>query len=213
MPDDFATKLRTAFADHSPNRPVVEDARPAAVLIPFYADPDPSVIFTVRTDTLPSHKGQIAFPGGSIDATDESPQHAALRETHEEIGLDPGLVTVVGELDTTPTFVSGYLVTPVVGWLERKPELRPNPAEVAEVLEIPLADLTDDIRREPGFFHGEQTYPTEAWVWKDYVIWGVTARLLRLLLERLSQAGLVEPPGATMSWSGPPPPRMRDDQT
>jgi 8-oxo-dGTP pyrophosphatase MutT (NUDIX family) len=213
MQEDFATKLRSAFADHSPNRPVVEDARPAAVLIPFFADPEPSVIFTVRTDTLSSHKGQISFPGGSIDPGDDSPKHAALRETQEEIGLDPDLVTVVGELDTTPTYVSGYLVTPVVGWLETKPMLTPNPAEVAEVLEIPLSDLTDEIRREPGFTHDGMTYPTEAWVWRDYVIWGVTARLLRLLLDRLGEAGLIDPPGATVSWTGPPPPRMPDGAT
>jgi 8-oxo-dGTP pyrophosphatase MutT (NUDIX family) len=204
MQEDFATRLRAAFAGHTPNRPVVTDARPAAVLIPFFADPEPSVIFTVRTDTLSSHKGQISFPGGSIDPDDPSPEHAALRETHEEIGLDPKLVTVVGELDTTPTYVSGYLVTPVVGFLDKRPELTPNPAEVAEVLEIPLADLTDLIRREPGFTHADTTYPTEAWVWRDYVIWGVTARLLRLLLERLGQAGLIEAPGETSSWGWPP---------
>ena len=96
------------------------------------------------------------------------------------------------------------MIWPFVGWLAQKPVLRPNPAEVAAVLEVPIAALSDDIRREPGFSHNGFTYPTEAWVWEDRVIWGVTARLLRLLLQRLGEAGLATPPGPTKSWDFPP---------
>jgi 8-oxo-dGTP pyrophosphatase MutT (NUDIX family) len=204
MAQGFLERLEQIMSAHEPQHVSIPGARAAAVLVPLLEDPEPSLIFTVRTDTLPSHKGQISFPGGSIDPTDPSPEAAALRETQEEIGLDPSAVRVIGELDTTPTFVSGYVITPIVGWLAHRPELQPNPAEVADVLEVPLADLTDEIRREPGFSHSGQSYPTEAWIWNGHVIWGVTARLLRLLLTRLAEAGLVQPPGATDGWTAWP---------
>lgn len=207
MSIELERRLRVAFADHPPRTVHLPDAREAAVLVPIYPDPDPTVIFTVRTETLPHHKGQISFPGGSIDESDASPEAAALREAHEEIGLDPDGVSVVGRLDDTPTFVTGYVVSPIVGFLQQRPELSPNPAEVAEILEVPLDALVDDIRREPGFTERGRTFPTEAWVWNGHIIWGVTARLLRILLERLAAVGLTKPPGATTSWDGPPPGR------
>ncbi len=203
---ELEAKLREAFAHHTPEKMSLPGARAAAVLVPFYPAPEPTLIFTVRSEHLSSHKGQISFPGGSIDRTDASPAEAALREAQEEIGLDPEAVTVVGRLDDTPTFVSGYVVSPVVGVLAQRPRLRPNPAEVARILEIPLEDLVDDIRREPGFSELGRTYPTEAWVWEGHVIWGVTARLLRGLLGVLSAAGMTKPPGETTSWSTWPPP-------
>lgn len=194
MRGDLHPALAGALGAHPPRRIDSPGARAAAVLVPVVGASDPALILTQRTEHLPSHKGQIAFPGGSIDR-DETPVQAALREAHEEIGLDPGEVEIVGELDTFPTFVSGFVITPVVGYVARLPELRPNPAEVAAVLTVPLADLTDEIRREPGFVHAGRSYPTEAWVWRGHVIWGVTARILRLLLMRLAAAGLVSHPG------------------
>ena len=204
MTTDFAGNLERALGLRPPRRIEGHDEREAAVLIPLYDHENPTLIFTVRTDTLPSHKGQISFPGGSIDASDPSPEVAALRETEEEIGLLRSDVRVVGELDTTPTYVSGYVIWPFVGWLAKRPQLRPNPAEVAAVLEVPIAALIEDIRREPGFSHNGFTYPTEAWLWESHVIWGVTARLLRLLLQRLGEAGMAVPPGPTRSWDFPP---------
>ena len=180
------------------------------MLIPIVAGPRPTAIFTVRTDTVRSHKGQISFPGGSRDDGDPSLVHTALRETEEEIGLDPSKVEVIGELDTFPTFVSGYVVTPFVGFLAEPPVLHPNPAEVASILEVPLEQMNNDIRRDPGFSHGERTYPTEAWIWEGHVIWGVTARIVREFLSILGEAGLVEPPAGDMSfWEFPPPASAR----
>ena len=207
--DDFGHRLETLLASREPQRVDMPDARDAAVLIPIVAKPEPTLIFTVRTDTLPSHKGQIAFPGGSVDDTDASAETAAVREAQEEIGLDPEGVRILGELDTTPTFVSGYVISPFVGWLEDEPELQPNPAEVAEVLHVPLTELVEDIRKEPGFEHGSRSYPTEAWVWRGHVIWGVTARIIRHFLVLLGEGGLAETPGPTDSWTAWPLTGMR----
>ena len=201
MHHDLEHKLREALAARRLPQVEAPEARPAAVLVPVYPAPEPTLIFTVRAAGLPTHRGQISFPGGKIDDDDPDPHHAALREAEEEIGLDPSLVTIVGEFDTTPTFVSGYVVTPVVGVLAERPSLTPNPAEVAEILEVPLHELVEDIRREPGFEHAGRTYPTEAWIWGDHVIWGVTARLLRVFLEILADADLIERPGETTSWT------------
>lgn len=197
---DFERRLHSVLKAHPAQHVSVEGATHAAVLIPIVAVPEPTLIFTVRTETLPSHKGQISFPGGSIDPGDASPEAGALRETEEEIGLPPSKVRVIGELDSFPTFVSGYVVSPFVGWLDEEPELAPNPGEVAEILMVPVAELIEDIREEAGFEHDGRTYPTEAWVWNGRVIWGVTARIIRQFLERLAEAGLTEHPGETISW-------------
>ena len=197
---DFERRLHSVLKANPPRRVTLDGAKHAAVLIPIVAVPEPTLIFTVRTETLPSHKGQISFPGGSIDPEDRSAEAGALRETEEEIGLEPAKVRVLGELDSFPTFVSGYVVSPFIGWLDESPQLRPNPGEVAEILMVPVAALVEDIRREAGFEHAGRTYPTEAWVWNDRVIWGVTARIIRQFLERLAEAGLTEAPAATTSW-------------
>ena len=197
MTDSFKETLKADLQAHPGRHFSDEDARDAAVLIPIIGGDEPALIFTVRTDTLPSHKGQISFPGGSIDPGDESVEAAALRESFEEIGLNSHSVEVLGRLDSMHTFVSGYVVAPVIGWIEEPPELKPNEAEVAQILQIPLADLVEEIRSEPGVTHGGRTFPTEAWIWRDQVIWGVTARIVRTFLERLGEVGLGEAPGET----------------
>lgn len=206
---DFHERLSAALDSHEPQRVSQAGARDAAVLIPIAAEPEPTLLFTVRTETLSSHKGQISFPGGSIDDADDDAVAAALRETEEEIGLAPDAVEVLGELDGFPTYVSGFVVTPVVGWLASPPQLRPNPAEVTEVLAVPIAALTDEIRSEPGFSHAGRTFPTEAWIWEERVIWGVTARILRSFLDLLAEAKLTTAPGPTTSWTGWPVPEGR----
>ncbi len=201
---DFLTRLTAALEAHEPSRVRQVGAREAAVLIPIVALPTPTMIFTKRTDSVGSHKGQISFPGGSQDDGDGSMRITALRETEEEIGLDPSHVKILGELDTFPTFVSGYVVTPYVGWLDKEPSLVPNPAEVAELLHVPISDLTNEIRADAGFVHADRTYPTEAWVWNDNVIWGVTARILRQFLDILGEAGLADTPDGNFDWAIPP---------
>jgi 8-oxo-dGTP pyrophosphatase MutT (NUDIX family) len=194
-----ADAILRSLSAHPPRRVRIDDARDAAVLIPIVAEPQPTLLFTVRTDTLSSHRGQVSFPGGSIDEG-ETGQEAAVREADEELGLDPSEVQVLGELDSVPTFVSGYVIHPFVAWLRKVPELRPNPAEVAEVLAVPVAELSEEVRALPGFSHRGRTYPTEAWIWDDHVIWGATARVLRVLLYRLAEAGLAQHPGESPGW-------------
>jgi 8-oxo-dGTP pyrophosphatase MutT (NUDIX family) len=192
---DFESRLGATLQERDPDVPHVDGARDAAVLIPIIGSPEPNLLFTVRTDSVSSHKGQISFPGGSLDVADASVESAALREAHEELGIDPGQVRLLGRLDSVPTFVSGYVIHPIVGWLDELPPLQPNPAEVASVMEVPLGELTEAIRKEPGSIHRGRTYPTESWIWNDLVIWGATARIIRLLLERLASADLAAGPG------------------
>jgi 8-oxo-dGTP pyrophosphatase MutT (NUDIX family) len=200
MPADFHGRLAAALNAQPPRNAAPGTGRAAAVLLPIVVRPEPSLIFTVRTDSLSSHRGQISFPGGAIDPSDGSPEGAALRETQEELGLPPSDVRVLGRLDAVETYVSGYVVTPVVGWLEQPPELTPNPAEVAHVFSVPIGELTDEIRVDPGFLFRGRSYPTEAWIWDDYVIWGVTARILRAFLGRLAACGLGRAPAPEPAW-------------
>lgn len=160
--------------------------RDAAVLIPVIDDPDGAkVLLTQRTATLRKHSGQIAFPGGSIDAEDGSAEVAALREAEEEIGLPRHLVETVGRL---PDYfaATGFRITPVLSVVRRGFEIRPNPEEVAEVFEVPLSFLMDpdNHQRDSGVWQGTERHfyrmPYEGWM-----IWGITAGILRTLYERL----------------------------
>jgi hypothetical protein len=112
-------------------------------------------------------------------------------------------------MDPMPTYVSGYVVTPVVGWLEETPELVPNEAEVAAVIQVPIGKLSEEIRVDPGFTHEGKVFPTEAWIWQGNVIWGFTARVLREFIGHLAAAGLADPiPGDDPWLSLPIPPRQ-----
>lgn len=159
----------------------------AAVLVPLLAaGAEPRLLFTRRTDTVETHKGQISFPGGVEDPGDGTPEATALREAEEEVGIVPGDVATLGRLDDfrTPT---GFLVTPVVGLLSREPALRPNRDEVAEVFTVPLAFFLD-----PGNGWTErrtaQGRAYDVWFYRhgDNVIWGVTGGIIRSLVSALS---------------------------
>jgi 8-oxo-dGTP pyrophosphatase MutT (NUDIX family) len=160
----------------------------AAVLVPIIHGPTPGVLLTLRNSTLSSHAGQVAFPGGRLDPG-ESPEEAALREAHEEVGLAANLVELTGRLPEHVTG-TGYLVTPVVGLLA--PGFTPVPAaaEVAAVFELPLAVLLDPAapRREKAHYRGRDR---EFWVWphEQHYIWGATAAILVKLAQLLRGEG------------------------
>src|SRR5262249_6936031 len=108
-------QIEAVVSRHTPQR-YPELGRSAAVLVPILPRPDGvHLLFTKRSERLPTHRGQVSFPGGSVDAADASVQMAALREAQEEVGLDPLHVRVLGQLDDVPTFVTGFVISPIVG--------------------------------------------------------------------------------------------------
>lgn len=167
-------------------------ATPAAVLIPLVNRPHGiSALFTLRSADLADHAGQISFPGGRTEDDDPSPEHTALRESAEEIGLAAHHVTLLGRLANYDT-ATGFRVTPVVGWLEPPFELTPDPTEVAEVFEVPLAFLldTDNYQRHRRQFFGRERH-YYAVPFENRFIWGATAAMLLMLSHTLNPlAGL-----------------------
>jgi len=157
--------------------------RPAAVLIGVLRD---EVVLTKRASHLKHHPGQIAFPGGKVDAGDADATGAALREAQEEIGLDPANVTVLADLPNHET-VTGYVINPVLARIENEFVAIPEPGEVAEVFRVPLSLLLDPAR-----------YRIESRRWRGvrrhyyvvpigpYYIWGATARVLKALADRVA---------------------------
>ena len=158
----------------------------AAVLVPIFvgADGEPHVVFTRRRDDLRRHPGEISFPGGREDADDADRVATALREAHEEIGLPPDAVEVVGALQPTPTIATSYAVYPFVGLIEPGMEWTLSPREVAEVLELSLRDLRAGYGRRRLVRRGVP-FRTDVYVVGDHLIWGATARILGDLLERV----------------------------
>lgn len=165
-------------------------ARPAAVLVPIVMGQRPSVLLTERTVHLSSHAGQVAFPGGKVDEGDADVCAAALREAHEEVGLPPEQVEVIGRL---PEYLTGtaYAVTPVVGLVPSGFTLRPNAHEVAQVFEVPLDFLMNPAnhQRHVLWWEGRE----RQWFSMPYAhggtehyIWGATAGMLRNLYRFLS---------------------------
>lgn len=181
----------TDYGDHIWNpdlRPlfVHDRLRDAAVLVPVVDRGDgATVLLTKRTDNLRSHSGQIAFPGGRIDPTDPSAEHAALRETEEEIGLGAEFIDVVGRL---PDYVSGsgYRIAPVLSIVRPDFLLTINRDEVDDAFEVPLRFLMDpqNHRRDSRVWENHERF-FYTMPYGERYIWGVTAGILRTLYERL----------------------------
>jgi len=185
---DLRPRFHDVRGDHSLNPDLLPNGplRPAAVLVPIilYED-DPHVLFTRRTAHLSSHAGQISFPGGRIDPGDSNAADAALRETWEEVGIDPNDIALVSRLDTYVTR-TGFEISPIVGFLDPPLSLTLNPNEVAEAFEVPLSFLLDpaNLRKDQMEFSGQKRV-FYAFPYKDYYIWGATAGILVNLMEIL----------------------------
>jgi 8-oxo-dGTP pyrophosphatase MutT (NUDIX family) len=160
-------------------------ARPAAVLIPAIARPVITLLFTLRTEHLAAHAGQIAFPGGKSEPQDADALATALRESHEEIGLDPALVEPVGSLDCYLTG-TGFCITPVIGLVPPDVPLTLDRNEVAETFEVPLPFLMDldNYQRHTRTIGGIERH-FYAIPFGGRFIWGATAGILRHMCQRL----------------------------
>jgi 8-oxo-dGTP pyrophosphatase MutT (NUDIX family) len=165
------------------DRPAV----PAAVLVPVVMGTEPSILLTKRTSHLNKHAGQISFPGGRIDPGDSGPEAAALREAHEEIGLDSDLVQVLGRM-TDHVTGTGYRITPVLGVLPPELSYRLSVHEVEAIFELPMRVVMDPDapRRQRQHVRGVWR---EYWVWPhpEHFIWGATAAILVQLAKRLRE--------------------------
>src|SRR6218665_684111 len=167
--------LERKFIERAPAR--------ASVLLAIVLREQPMVLLTERTAHLSTHSGQVAFPGGRADPQDASATDTALREAQEEVGLEPGFVEVLGTLSTYLTG-SAFIITPVVGLVQPGCVLRPNPCEVAQLFEVPLAFLLDPANHRRHVFDRDGV--RREWFSmpyqdgdKNHYIWGATAGMLR----------------------------------
>ncbi len=163
----------------------------AGVLIPLVMPTNRlEMLFTRRTDTVLTHKGQISFPGGQREESDVETVETALRESYEEIGLEPSRVTVLGELDDVFTAVSSFVITPVVGLVEGGiDDLRPAPDEVKSLLVVPVDRLLDpSVHAAETRTVGEQQYRIHYYTVGEDVIWGATGRIVYQFLKAWEEA-------------------------
>ena len=166
----------------------IAQLRESAVLAPlFLRGGEPWLLFTRRPTTLRRHAGQISFPGGARDAEDSTPLHTALRETSEELGIPPDRVEVLGVLDEIPTITS-FRVLPFVGVIPEDLPLRPDPEEIAELIEVPVrALLAPSLPRVEMWNLMEKEREVYFYDYGAHVIWGATARILKDLLAVLKE--------------------------
>jgi 8-oxo-dGTP pyrophosphatase MutT (NUDIX family) len=166
---------------------VMPGSRPAAVLVPLFETGDEAhVVLTKRPDTMPTHQGEVSFPGGGMrEGVDDTLLDAALREGEEEIGLPRAAVEVIAELDTLATVGSRFTITPFVGLLDPLPQLVPHPGEVVKILEVPLSELlADGTFREEHWGSPDRTI--SFFELHDETVWGATARILVAFLAHLT---------------------------
>ena len=202
--DKFCDQLQIKLANHMPIIQNETDYLVSAVMVPLIRQTDGlSLLFEVRSAQLHWQPGEICFPGGRIEANDACPAAAALREVGEELGLARSDLRLLGPLDYVVSPI-GVIMYPFVGYIAGAGDIKPNRAEVAEVFTVPLeyllnhqplsADMEVATRPLPGFpfqelphysplWRRRATYPVLFYHYKDYVIWGITARVLYNFLE------------------------------
>ncbi len=177
--DQFYTRLQCLPERATQQFPLdifPEKYRTAAVLLAFWPELDGSVsmVLTRRSDNLRHHQGQVSFPGGSMHAGDDSIACTALREAEEELAIPPQQVQIMGRLDDAWSHF-GFHVVPVVGWLERRPLLRPDPDEVAEVI---IADVATLMHPDASCMYQLADRQSQAFRWDGGYVWGLTAEIL-----------------------------------
>jgi 8-oxo-dGTP pyrophosphatase MutT (NUDIX family) len=183
--ESWILQVRERLASPAPRRLGPREARQASVLVPLFVDAGELwTLLTRRAETLPHHKGQIAFPGGGRELG-EDPWAAALRETHEEIGIEPRAVLRLGELDEAET-PSGFRIIPCVGAVPHPLETRPNPEEIDEVFAVPLSAFANPrLVEERRVLLDGSARVLRIYHVGSRQVWGLTARILQNLLVRL----------------------------
>lgn len=193
-PGGILERIQARLLTHVP-RVIHVDLPNASVLVPItLSETNPEVILTRRTEHMTTHKGQVAFPGGKQDASDQSLLHTALRESHEEIGLEPSLVQIVGQLSEVVS-LHGIRVTPYVGFIDAKVRLTANPYELESIFRVPLAYFIDakPFRRD-RINYKELALSVPAYHYesngKVYEIWGLSSMILVEFLNLAMDANI-----------------------
>lgn len=178
----FFSRFHCQTARHSePDYPLRHSARQAAVMMTLFGEDELEMLFTVRASHLRHHGGQISFPGGGREPADSDLLATALRECEEEIALPASHITPVGQLSPYKT-ISGFEVTPFIGWTAQLPALSADPSEVESIFSVPLAHLIDPANQHVHWVnrHGRD-FPIYFIPWTDKLIWGATAAFIRNL--------------------------------
>jgi len=187
--EDVRTALSINYRERSELSPSNSaDSTPAAVLVPLFEQAGKlTTLLTRRREDLTHHPGQISFPGGRPEPEDQSPVATALRESHEEIGLTPDSVEIVGRLSDIEIPITGFTVTPFVGVIKQPlPKLVINPNEVSELLTITLEELYSGKTYRDIQVRGVKV-KARAYQSGDHMVWGATARILQLLFSALAE--------------------------
>jgi 8-oxo-dGTP pyrophosphatase MutT (NUDIX family) len=191
-PDQFKRDLKTILAHRKPRRVKANagDYTHASVLIPlFMKDGRYWLLFMRRTNTVEYHKGQVSFPGGAVDADDESLEYTAKRETFEEVGIREDDIEIMGQLDEMTTITSRFIVHPFVGVVPFPYSFAVNEREVEYLIEVPLQFFLDNSHPQDVTVTDEgMTLDTPAFVYKDTIIWGATQRILVNFLSLIKPA-------------------------
>jgi 8-oxo-dGTP pyrophosphatase MutT (NUDIX family) len=199
QPGDLRDGIADALRSRIPRRADRPDFRQAAVLLPLYqSETGPHLILTKRTEEVPTHKGQIGFPGGGFEEGDADLLTTAIRETQEEIGLDPGDIEILGSLDDTVTVTSRHVVRPFVGFVPHPYPYRLDPFEIERLIHLPILPLLAGAPfREETWERDGQPVIVYFYEYEGDTIWGLTARILKQFVETvgkpLRQKGLVSP--------------------
>lgn len=185
--DQIKEDLKTILANREPERIRVKgtDYTQASVLLPlFIKDGQYWILFTRRTDTVEYHKGEVSFPGGTVDEDDNSLEGTAKRETFEEIGIREEDIEVLGQLDDMPTVMSRFIIHPFVGMVPFPYVFRINKREVESLIEVPLRFFLDPSQPQPfSINYKRDVFETPAFIYKGVVIWGATERILENFID------------------------------
>lgn len=184
--DVAVQNIQTFLAKHQPQLIQSEDLKPAAILIPFFEKAgEAHLLLTRRTDTVEHHKGQISFPGGSVEQQDAALIDTALRETEEEVGIPPQLVDPLGQLDDFPT-MSQFMISPFIATIPYPHPRQISPDEVAEVLEVPLSlFLTDRYFELKQLQYQGKKHMVYFYTYGENTIWGVTGHIIHRMIEQI----------------------------